>query len=507
MKNLLVSSIHLHDYLYFKDTDIYFDSGLNVITGETGAGKSLILDIFGILLGITSGRIDNYSAEVVVDLPEDIPEYDIFKGENIFSISRKNSRTIFKINGKVYPKNIVSTILSNYITLHRQNSHMKFLESNFLTNILDEIANNKDIINEYKKYYNEYKTLLKIINNNDYSELKNKLDYLESSINEIEEVNPSVEEEEELTSKYKTIVNLQDTIEKYSQVLSESDIISEKLWNIKKLLDNEYEESINTAIDIIETLKLDIQKELSEFESYDINEIEEKIWQYNQLKRKYGPTIEDVIENYNNFVKEAKEIKQKLDLLENSERQISKCLKLMNKYSELLSTNRQKTSKKIIDTFYKHCQDLNLNVELKFHFEKTDFNSYGKDKIELLGRTVKNQPLKPLKTIASGGELSRLMLALELSIASNGILIFDEVDAGISGETGNKLADKLKEVSEKYQVIVVSHLPQVAVRANKHILVTKNNDKAEIKELSEEERSVEIKRMVGSDDVLKFIEE
>ncbi|ACJ76205.1 DNA repair ATPase [Thermosipho africanus H17ap60334] len=506
MKSVEVVSVHLHDYLYFKDVDIYFDKGLNVITGETGAGKSLMLDIFGILLGVTPGRVDNYSVEVVIDIPDDILEYEIYKGENVFSVKRNNSRTTFKINGRVYPKNIVSSILSNYITLHRQNSHMKFLEQNFLISILDEISNNKNLLNEYRKYYELYKELNELIKSESLNKLYEKLEYLESVIKEIEEVNPTVEEEELLNEQYNVATKLQETVEKYNEILNESEVISEKLWNIKKIINDKYEESVNAALDIVETLKLDIQKELSEIEGYDVKEIEEKIWQYNQLKRKYGPTLEDVLLNYENYMKELNEIKKKIELLEDSQKKIEDCLKNMKELSEKISLNRKKAAEKVSEAFLKHCNDLNLNIEIQFNFSKIDYNYNGFDKVELLGRTVKNQPLKPLKVIASGGELSRLMLALELSVVSDGILIFDEVDAGISGETGNKLAEKLKEVSERYQVIVVTHLPQVAVRADKHFVVLKDQKSGLIKELDEEERSIEIKRMVGSDDVLKFID-
>ena len=174
---------------------------------------------------------------------------------------------------------------------------------------------------------------------------------------------------------------------------------------------------------------------------------------------------------------------------------------------EKLTEKRREAANRILAIFLNHARDLNLNADLEIQFEKTPMTSNGFDKVEIIGRTIKNEPLKPIRLIASGGELSRLMLSLELSVASGGILIFDEVDSGISGETGNKLAEKLKEVSKNYQVIVVTHLPQIAIRADKHFVVSRSNEEGIVKELNENERTVELKRMLGSDDVLSFIEE
>ncbi|ANQ54362.1 chromosome segregation protein SMC [Thermosipho sp. 1063] len=507
MNRAQIVSMHLHDYLYFRDIDIFFDSGLNVITGETGVGKSLILDVFGILLGIANGRVDSYNAEMVMDIPVDYPEYDVFSGENVFSITKKGNRTVFKINGKVFPKKIVSKLLSEFITLHRQNSHIKILEPNFILNFLDETSNNFEDLKKYREYFERYKKIRKLLTEESLSDLRENLAELEEKIIEIEKISPSIEEEEKLKREYDIALKAQETIEKYNYILNSSEEITEKLWEIKKMLNEKHEESLNTALDIIETLKLDLQKEIDEIESYDIKELEERIWDYNLLKRKYGPTIEDVIDNYENFIKDSKKLKERIKILENSNNELEQVLNKMRKYASLLSESRKNAAKKVLERFYRHSRDLNLSFELKFQFENVDFNYFGMDKVELLGSAIKEEKLKPVKNIASGGELSRLMLALELSVVSDGILIFDEIDAGISGITGNKLAEKLKEVSKNYQVIVVTHLPQVAIKADKHFVVNKTDNGGEVCELDEEKRAQEIKRMLGSDTVLKFIEE
>ncbi|SHH20470.1 AAA family ATPase [Thermosipho atlanticus] len=506
MTNGMIISIHLNDYLYFKNVDVYFDKGLNVFTGETGAGKSLLLDVLGILLGLTSGRVDNYNADVVVELPQDYPDYEINSGENIFSITKKNGRTIFKVNGRVFPKNIVSEILNNIISMHRQNSHLKFLESNFLISVLDEVAQNYNLLSKFSKLYSQYKSLLLLLKSENLEELKRRKSELEIYIEEIEKVNPNPVEEQELEEKYKVALNLQQNIQNYNELLNMCENVSSEIWAMKKVSPDKFMAQIDAAFDIIETMKLDIQRELSNIEEYDVSEIEEKIWDYNSLKRKYGPTIEDVLRNYEQFKKQFNEITSKIELLENSNEKVQKFKRRLEDLGAMLTKRRKETASIILNTFIKHARDLNLNADLDIVFENSQMTSRGFDKVEIVGRMIKNEPLKPIRNIASGGELSRLMLALELSIASGGVLIFDEIDAGISGETGNKLAEKLKEVSKKYQVIVVTHLPQIAVRADKHFVVTREEEVGIVKELSEKEKIKELKRMVGSEDVLSFID-
>lgn len=507
MKNGLIQSIHLNDYLYFKNVDVYFHENLNVFTGETGAGKSLLLDVFGILLGITNGRVDNYSADVVIDIPYDFPEYEISSGENIFSLIKRNGRTTFKVNGMVFPRKVVSEILSEFISIHRQNSHLKFLESNFLISVLDEISENKDLISKYTNIYSEYKSLQSLLKTEDIEKLRMKKSELESIIEEIEKVNPDPQEEQEIEQKYEIALNLQQTLQNYNEIIEMSQNISELFLKMKKNLPEKYLEQIDTALDIVETVNLEIQRDLADIEEYDVSEIEQKIWDYNSLKRKYGPTIEDVIQNYTIYKESYEKVNSKIERLENAKDEIEKLEKELIEIGEKLTERRKEATQKILEKFVNHAKDLNLNADLEIQFEKTQMTSKGFDKVEILGRTIKTESLKPIRLIASGGELSRLMLSLELSIASGGILIFDEIDSGISGETGNKLAEKLKEVSKDYQVIVVTHLPQISIRADKHFLVYRNNEQGEIKELNEEERANELKRMVGSDDVLSYIEE
>ncbi|QTA38020.1 AAA family ATPase [Thermosipho ferrireducens] len=505
MKTAEIFSLHLHDYLYFKDVDVYFSSGLNVFTGETGAGKSLLLDVIGILLGYGNTKIDNYSAEIVIHLPESYPDYEIVEGENVFSVLRKNGRTTFKINGKVFPKNIVSKVLGNHISIHRQNSHIKFLEPNFLLGVLDQIGDNKTLLRDFRKRYEEYKKIQEILNSENLEILEKRKEDLEYQINEIEAVKPDLQEEYELNEKYQSALNFQQLLANFNEALETGQKINEYLWNLKKILPEKYTSFLDTALDVVVTLNLEIEKELSDIEELDITQIEERIWAYNNLKRKYGPTLEDVLENYSNMKKEYENIMERIEVLRNSESKLMSLEKELKDLGKKLTEKRKKASEKILKKFRNHLKDLSMTAKVDFIFKSIEMTGHGFDKVELVGQTVKSQKMQPLRSIASGGELSRIMLALELSIASGGVLIFDEVDTGIGGETGNKLAEKLKEVSENYQVIVVTHLPQVAVRANKHFAVIRNEDSGEIKELDEKERKTEIKRMLGSEDVLNHI--
>ncbi|MGC9771698.1 AAA family ATPase [Fervidobacterium islandicum] len=499
----MIELIHINEYVYLKDVDIYFSEGLNVITGETGTGKSLILDVIGSFLDYQNIRSETFSADMVLNLDMDFDEIGIRRGQHIFSVERKNKRLFYKVDGRLIGREQVQNILSNIITIHKQNSHMKLLDKDFILEVLDTVADNYELLEKYKELYENYQHVLKIIAGaNKDSELK-KLEELREKVNEIESAHLSEEEEQELEEKYKKALNLQTLLQNYSSVSQHLEEIENALRKIYSLIEDKYHEFLDTAVESIAELSNQISKELSKIEEMNLEEIENRLWVYKKLRRKYGPTTEDVIANLQKWLEEIKQIEKTIKILENAEEERLRLESELRSLAIQISEKRKNAARNIVKSIERHLKDLNMNARIDFYFNQKDMARDGIDDVELVGSTLSTGPLYPLRKIASGGELSRLMLALELSLASTDVLVYDEIDAGIGGVTAVKLADKLSELSKKHQVIVVTHLPQIALKADKHLSLRRTGDTGTVVELDERARDEEIKRMFGGE---KFIE-
>ncbi len=503
--NSLIEVLHINQYLFLKDTSLYLSEGLNVITGETGTGKSLILDLIGTFVGYTSIRGDSYSAEILINFEKDLPEYNLQSGQHVFSAEKSGKKVIFKIDGKLTPKNVMEEIAGEFITVHKQNMHIKLLEKNFLLQLIDEYAENSEILQKYKEKYSEYVEILEILNSNDFHTLESKAEELNQKIEEIENAKITLEEESEIEEKYKTASNFQKLAEKYNNALAIIEDSLEKFRKIYSLVGEKFEPIVDNIVDNISELQNGLNDEISEFENLNLDELEGRLWIYRTLKRKYGPTIDDVFANYETWKKELNEVLKMIKILKNAENERIRVEKELSIIAKQLSDRRKNSAKSLKEKIESHLKDLNMNTNIDFDFKERNFSSNGIDEIEILGNTIPGMELLPLRKIASGGELSRIMLALELSIASTPVLIHDELDTGIGGLTAVKLAEKLEKLSENHQIIVVTHLPQIAMRADKHFLVTREADKGKVTELSQTERIEEIKRMVGGESMTEFL--
>ncbi len=488
-----------------KNIDIYFSEGLNVITGETGTGKSLLLDVIGSFLDYQNIRSETFSADMVVDLPNDFEDLGVKKGQRIFTIERKNKKMFYKIDGKLVGRDIVQQTLSTIITIHKQNSHMKLLDKDFILEVLDNIADNSELLEEYGARFREYQQLLKIISNGNRDMEVRKLEELKEKVREIKEANLDIQEEQELEERYKKSLNIQTTLQNYTTSLQQLEEVEYALRKMYNLIEESHHLLLDTAIESIAELSNKIGKEISKLEEINVEEIENRLWVYKKLRRKYGPTTEDVLINFSKWNSEIKEIEKTIEILDNAATKMSRLEKELHTLASELSQRRKDAALKITEMIAKHLKDLNMNARLEFSFKQKGISKNGTDEVELIGSTLSKGQLYPLRKIASGGELSRLMLSLELSLASTDVLVYDEIDAGIGGVTAVKLAEKLSDLSKNHQVIVVTHLPQIALKADKHFALRRFNDEGTIEELNEEGRSHEIKRMFGGNEVIDII--
>ena len=521
----MISSLHIKNIGIIEDLSVDLNNGLNVLTGETGAGKTLIIDSLQIISGgrFSKEMIRKGETNSFVELCMYNPESEYAVDGNII-VSREiniNGKNMCKINGRMVTVNELKEFMTNFIEIHGQNdnqtildakSHIKYLDG-FIS---DEIKGNKE---EYGKLYDRYmeiKNELKM-NYGDDKERQRKLDLLRYQMDEIEEANLKLNEEEELEEKRKIFLNsekISENLIEADTLLSENTIDSlsmviralEKIENIDKKyekastnLKNSYYELQELARDI-SNYKEDIY-----FDEEERNYVEERLDLIYSLKRKYGNNISEI-------VKYKDEIKEEINHIENLDTYNQKLKSELNgvkeKLNELgkkISNIRKKGADRLSANINNELEDLemkNAKISVKIQYMENEFYKNGKDIVKFYITTNLGEDEKELSKIASGGEMSRTMLAIKKVLADTDnmpILIFDEIDTGISGKAANSVANKLKAISKKHQVICISHLPNIAANADYNYFISKDvngeRTKTKIKQLEEEEIIKEIARI------------
>ncbi|MFR8234036.1 MAG: DNA repair protein RecN [Clostridia bacterium] len=521
----MISSLHIKNIGIIEDLSVDLNNGLNVLTGETGAGKTLIIDSLQIISGgrFSKEMIRKGETNSFVELCMYNPENEYAIDGNII-VSREiniNGKNMCKINGRMVTVNELKEFMTNFIEIHGQNdnqtildakSHIKYLDG-FIS---DEIKGNKE---EYGKLYDRYmeiKNELKM-NYGDDKERQRKLDLLRYQMDEIEEANLKLNEEEELEEKRKIFLNsekISENLIEADTLLSENTIDSlsmviralEKIENIDKKyekastnLKNSYYELQELARDI-SNYKEDIY-----FDEEERNYVEERLDLIYSLKRKYGNNISEI-------VKYKDEIKEEINHIENLDTYNQKLKSELNgvkeKLNELgkkISNIRKKGADRLSANINNELEDLemkNAKISVKIQYMENEFYKNGKDIVKFYITTNLGEDEKELSKIASGGEMSRTMLAIKKVLADTDnmpILIFDEIDTGISGKAANSVANKLKAISKKHQVICISHLPNIAANADYNYFISKDvngeRTKTKIKQLEEEEIIKEIARI------------
>lgn len=535
----MVTNLHIKNIGIIEDVEIDFNKGLNVLTGETGAGKSLIIGSLNIIAGgrfskdmIRKGESNSF-VEVCLYEPENEHSMD---GNIIISREiNSNGRNMCKINGRMVTVNELKEFMKKMIEIHSQSDSQNLLDSKEHLKYLDNFIGTdiKKLKEKYRDYYIRFHEIKKELKENfgDEKERQRKLDLLQYQFKEIEEAKLMEEEEENLNNKQKIIINS----EKIAKTLSEVDIaigenaidlISNSIRNLEKIenIDSKYQEATNSlksAYYELQEIARDITnyKEDVYFDEEEQKEIEERLDLIFSLKRKYGNSIKEILqykeevekeidrienlEEYTNKLKyEQKEIKRNLDDLGN---QIHKL--------------REIEAKELANKINQNLQDLELkNAEINIHtdYNKEEYYETGKDKVEFYISTNIGEDEKELNKIASGGEMSRIMLAIKSVLADTDNipnLIFDEIDTGISGKAANAVAEKLNKIAKKHQVLCISHLPNIAAIADFNYFISKKivNERTltSIKQLNEQEIINEIARISSgevNDATIKYAE-
>ena len=499
--------------------------GFSVITGETGAGKTLIIDSLGIISGgrFSKDMIRRGASNSFVELCMYAPESEKAEDGNII-VSREISssgKNMCKINGRMVTVNELREFMKEFIEIHGQNDNQNLLDSKKHLSYLDSYSGEKiaSLKGEYKNYYIEYKSVLKELKDNlgDEKEKQRKIDLLQYQINEIEEADLKLNEEDELEEQRKVMMNsekISDSLNTANNLIEENGIdnISMAIRALEKIetIDKKYEEASSSLKNIyyeLQEIARDIStyKDDTYFDEEERNNVEERLDLIHSLKRKYGNTIEEIL-------KYKDEIKEELEKIENLEEYNIKLRKRRDELEEKLNTLAKKmheiritSSKRLVEDINKELEELemkNAKINIKVDYIDDEFFKEGKDIVKFYIITNVGEDEKELSKIASGGEMSRIMLAIKKVLAefdNTDVLIFDEIDTGISGKVANSVANKLKAISKKHQVLCISHLPNIAAMADYNYFISKNivedRTRTEIKLLEETEVIEELARI------------
>jgi len=522
----MISTMHIKNIGIIEDLTVEFNNGFNVLTGETGAGKTLIIDSLGIISGnrfskemIRKGENHSF-VELNLFLPDNINSIDgnIVVSREIY----ENGRNTCKINGRLVTVNELREFMSNLIDIHGQNDNQMLMRKQEHIKYLDNFIGREilEYKTEYSKMFNEYNEIKKELKNNygDEKEKQRRLDLLKYQLNEIEEADLKSNEEDELNEIHhmmknseKIYNNLTEIEENLSnnaiEAINNSIRCMEKIENLSERYKFKLGELKNIYYEVQELSRdiVDMNEEIF-FEDDKRNQVERRLDLIYSLKRKYGNTIPEILNykekleseifNIENCEEHNKKLKDKIKKLECKMNEICKNMdNIRSKHSEYLSN---KINMELADL---EMHNAKFIVSNEFDINN-NFNENGLNNVEFLISTNVGDDYKPLVKIASGGEITRIMLAIKTVLADSDkmpILVFDEIDTGISGKAAKSVGEKIKIISKKHQVLCVTHQPSIAARGDSNYYINKKvkNEKTmtEIRKLNEQEVIKEIARI------------
>lgn len=529
----MLQSLHVKNYILIDEFDVNFSNGFNVLSGETGAGKSIVIgSINAALGGRVSSSVIRKNAEFAliellfivesIELLELLSKEGIEVVDNELLISRKitTNRSIYRVNGFTITQQKVKEIAAYLINIHGQNEQQSLMRPQFSLMILDEYAKQditdlKESFQEtYENYIKTQKELEKFTLNED--ERLRELSFLDYEIEEIEEANILENEEGLLMEQFKMLSHSKIIMEQSEKMNECLELAAEKIGSAIKAIDSirEYDDQIENNAKQLYILEDTINEVLRDSERYihsiDIDEqtifnVQSRLDLLHDIKRKYGQSYDLIIKYLENSKNRKKEL---IEYEENLERLIVQKNTLYESATILakkMHDERKKYASVLSNEIKKALRELNfLHVEFEVCVtKKEELQRSGFDDIRFMISLNKGEAPNDIANVASGGELSRIMLAIKSVLASvdqTPTLIFDEIDTGISGRTAQKVAENISSIAKFHQIICISHLPQIVSMADAHYLIDKQEDevtKTELKKLSSEEEIIEIARLLG----------
>ena len=539
----MLSELFIDNFVIIKRNHIFFEEGFNVLTGETGSGKSLILESINLLLGKRADKdiVGRFAPKTVIEgvfeLDENAKNILINNGvifdedDNKLIVNRTISQksSTLRINGRVANLTILREISPILIDIYNQGDSNAFMNKANYIYLIDNYSNDQETIDLRKmikalvNQKNEYLVKYNNLNLSD-EEISRERDLIKYQIEEIEKIDLFSINEEEIDEEYKKLNNInamRESIEAAKGILDNSDYdvnsISSMLGAILSEINSfsDIDSRLSEFYDRISALNDEVNDIYSEMDIYQesltgdperAQELEDLIEHIYNLKRKYGSNIDEIISYYDEISARIKELDEIEDLRDNLDSILSDIDQKLNENASKLHDIRIKKSKILEENINKSIEDLNIkNGLFKIEFSKKEnIDTTGEDELDFLIRTNKGEDLKSLTKTASGGEISRIMLAFKEIFADFDdvdTMIFDEIDTGISGRTAQIVGEKILDLSNKRQVIAISHLPQIASLASNHILISKEDvgdfTISSTQKIEGEKRISEIARLIG----------
>lgn len=544
----MLQNLHVKNLALINETEVDFKEGLNILSGETGAGKSIIIGSINLALGekvqkeMLRENADYALVELIFSVTDPrqkelLKELDVIPENDQIILSRKivNGRGVAKVNSESVPVSKMKTIASVLIDIHGQHEHQSLLSKRKHLEILDDYAKEElaDWKQKVRASYQEYRRIEEELAHADVNEEERlrELSFLEYEVREIEEAGLEIGEDETLEANYRKFSNGKKIMEAvngaYLLTGSQDDSASELIGRAVRELGagaayDEQVKSLEEQLLQIDSLVNDFNREIAEyideteFDDETFYQMEKRLDEINHLKSKYGNSIASVLE----AAEEKRERMAKLAdydaYLSRLKKQLECAREELDGYCEQVSKIRKKYAVTLTAAVTEALKDLNfLDVRFEMHFERTpDYTANGADDAEFLISTNPGEPVKPLGKVASGGELSRIMLAIKTVLADNDAietLIFDEIDSGISGRTAQMVSEKMNVLGRNHQIICITHLPQIAAMADAHYLIEKSVENqttvSRIRELSGEESIEELARMLGGVEITDKVRE
>ena len=535
----MLEMLHIRNAALIKEAEIYFDKGLNIISGETGAGKSMLVGAINILFGERGGQdfigqgADHSHVEGLFKLRPEIvsvfSDMGINTDDNSLLIARTigaDGKSVCRINGRVVTVGMLKDVSAFLVDIHSQHQTRSLTNPQRHIELLDVFCN--DEILEAKKLLKEhiagYKEIIGQIEEitGDEKDREKAAEFLRFQYDELANADIKESEEEELSSRRQTLISYERIIKNSTAaLLALSDIESggamDKIYKASSHIaelskDDSRTEPMLETVKAISAMTDDLLRELRRYmdglmsSPEELDNIEARLTLIGGLKRKYGGSVQSILKHYDDITK-------KLDSFENEDNQLKEltgrkkdCLQKIIALCDNITSERKAAAEKIKGQMESHLSGLGMkNAKFDILIErKKAFSANGCDSVEFMISPNIGEPLKPLAKIASGGEMSRIMLALKTILAdadNTPTFIFDEIDTGISGRTAQQVAEKLTVISNSHQLICITHLPQIAAMADKHYLIEKSDDSTKtttnIVELSENESIEELARLLG----------
>ena len=524
----MITTLHIKNIGIIDDIVIDLNKGLNVLTGETGAGKTLIVDSLGIIAGgrfskdmIRRGQNMSF-VELALYLPDNPNSID---GNIVVSREINTSgKNLCKINGRLVTVNELKNFMKNIIDIHGQYDNQTLMDTEFHTKYLDKFIGTgiAEIHKKYVELYTEYIELNKMLKNNygDEIEKQRKLDLLQYQYKEIKAANLKNGEDEQLEEKRKIIMSSEKVAEALNIVSNNLegniiDVINDSIRALEKIEDvnSKYSEKLvemkNIYYEVQEVARdISSMKEDIYFDERERNEIEERLDEIYSLKKKYGNTIEKILDYKEELEKEIDRIENLDEENRKTKEKIEKIVSTMEELCKQIEELRAKNSKILNEKINEELVQLEMK-NARFNakvIEDGEFSINGKSHVEFVITTNLGEEEKKLNKIASGGEMSRIMLAIKTVLSDIDevpVLIFDEIDTGISGKAANSVGSKLKKIAKKHQVIIVTHLATIAAQGDYNYYIYKevdaNKTNTNVKLLNESETIREIARIASGE--------